>query len=319
MFRGFVFVLMLSIFANGYDYLKKPQVQRFVNMMHKRYGFSYDYLKGVFRKAHFDKETLGRYSGRFKQNSTIGSWDRFKLHIINKPSFAVAHKFAKRNKKILLKAQRVYGVDAEYIVGFLGVESGFGKFTGNYNILDALATLAFHPNRKQRFFKSELKELFLFAKERGYDVSKLKGSFAGAMGCVQQLPSVARRFNVDFDSDGASVWDIEDCIGSIASFMRSKGWRKGVPAAIEAKESSKNGIKSSFRHTYAISSLKRAGIIPKEPFYGTRAYLLRVRGRGDRRTFLGTKNTKVLTSYNPSTSYAIGIHLLAKEVKGEFK
>ena len=91
----------------------------------------------------------------------------------------------------------------------MGVESKFGEYTGDYNILDALATLAFHPNRMHKFFKSEFKHLFLFAREKGYNITKLEGSFAGAMGCVQQVPSVARKHRSDFNGDGkTNPWDL---------------------------------------------------------------------------------------------------------------
>jgi len=206
-----------------YDYLSKPNVQRFISMMHRKYGFDTDYLKRTLRHARLDRDTLARYTGKFKKNSTVGSWERFKLHVVNKPTFKKAKAFKKKHYRTLQKAARTYHVDMDYIVGFLGVESNFGDYMGDYNILDALATLAFHPNRMQKFFYSELKHLYLFTREKHYAITKLEGSFAGAMGCVQQVPSVARKFNYDFDGDGASVWDMEDCIGSIAKFMHKKG------------------------------------------------------------------------------------------------
>jgi membrane-bound lytic murein transglycosylase B len=326
MFKAFSLSLLIValLFANddrppvAYDYLAKPQVRRFIETMHRTYGFDKAYLRRVFRQAKLDRDTLARYSGRFKKNSTVGTWERFKLHIVNEESFAQARTFYKKHRRTLEKAERRYKVDAAYIVGFIGVESRYGTYTGDYNVLSALATLAFHPNRKQRFFQNELKHLFLFAREKGYDITKLEGSFAGAMGCVQQVPSVARKFHVDFDGDGASVWDIEDCIGSIANFMHQNGWHKGMPAAIKAHPSAKTDLKGlpiNRTKRVALSVLKRRGILPSESFPQSSAYLMRVGTKGAYEYFLGTSNARILRRYNNSVNYVIAIHLIADAIK----
>ena len=317
-----VSLLMVFLYANddrepiGYDYLKKPEVERFISMMSRNYGFDREYLKRVFKKARLDRDTLARYSGRFKRNSTIGSWERFKLHVVNEATYKEAREFKDEYYHSLKKASRKYRVDMDYIVGFLGVESHFGKYTGDYNILDALSTLAFHKNRMKKFFKRELKELFLFARERRYDITKLQGSFAGAMGCVQQVPSVARRFNYDFDGDGASVWDMDDCIGSIAKFMNAHHWSSAIPTAVKASIPTKRlHLKSSYKKSYSISYLRKKGIKPLERYPLSSAYLLKVNEGSFDRVWLGSRNFRVLTRYNASTNYGLAIHLIAQSLK----
>jgi membrane-bound lytic murein transglycosylase B len=203
-----------------------------------------------------------------------------------------------------------------YIVGFIGVESRFGTYTGDYNILDALTTLAFHPNRMQTFFKNELKHLFLFAREKHYDITGLEGSFAGAMGCVQQVPSIARKFNYDFDGDGASVWDIEDCIGSIAKFMHQKGWKKGKTVAVPAsfKEKRFKGLRVGFKTRYRLSLLRKHGIRPKTHYPYNTASLIRLRNRTHDELWLGAPNFRVLTAYNASSNYGMAIHKIAQSL-----
>ena len=301
-----------------YNYMAKKEVQRFVNMMVSKYHFKRSYMVSVMKHAKLDRDTLARYTGKFKKNTTVGSWERFKLHVVNPETFAEAKKFKRKHYRILKKAERTYGVDMNYIVGFLGVESRFGTYTGDYNILDALATLAFHRNRMQKFFKSELKHLFLFAREKGYDITKLEGSFAGAMGCVQQVPSVARRHRSDFNNDGKTdPWDVEDCIGSIASFMHKNGWKNGrvvaVPATFKGKRFTR--LRTSHKKTYATSTIYKAGIKPKKRFPESRAYLLKARNRTHDDIYLGGKNFKVLTRYNNSSSYGLAIHLIAESIK----
>ena len=165
-----------------YDYLAKKNVQTFIHMMVKKHHFKRDYMTDALKHARLDRDTLARYTGKYKIGTTNGSWERYKAHVLDKKSLGKAKKFKKAYYPTLLRASKVYDVDMDYIVGVMGVESKFGEYTGDYNILDALATLAFHKNRMQKFFKNELKHLFLFAKEKGYSITKLEGSFAGAMG-----------------------------------------------------------------------------------------------------------------------------------------
>jgi len=315
-------LLFTNIHANNdrppvaYNFLAKKEVRNFIDMMVNRYHFKRSYLTQVLQSAKLDRDTLARYSGKFKKNTTIGTWERFKLHVINKETFQEAKVFKNKYYKVLKHAEKIYKVDMNYIVGFLGVESHFGNFIGDYNILDALTTLAFHPNRMKKLFKSELKHLFLFAREKGYKIGKLEGSFAGAMGCVQQLPSIARKFNYDFDGDGASVWDIEDCIGSIAKFMHKNGWRNGhvvaVPTNFKGKRFTR--LKTSHRHTLLTKSILKAGIKPLKAFYESRAYLLKLRHATHDEIWMAGRNFRVLTRYNSATTYGMAIHLIAQSV-----
>ena len=173
----------------SYNYLAKKEVQNFINMMVKKHHFKRSYMTSVMKHAKLDRDTLARYSGKFKKNTTVGTWERFKLHVVNPETFNDASVFKKRYHSTLKKAAKRYKVDMNYIIGFLGVESRFGTYMGDYNVLDALATLAFHPNRMKKLFKSEMKHLFLFSREKGYDIRELEGSFAGAMGITQFMPT----------------------------------------------------------------------------------------------------------------------------------
>ncbi len=301
-----------------YNYLAKKEVQRFITMMINKYHFKRSYMISVMKHAKLDRDTLARYTGRYKVGTTNGSWERYKAHVLDPVSLQKAKTFKRKYKHTLNRAARQYGVDMNYIVGFMGVESKFGEYTGDYNILDALATLAFHPNRMKKFFKSEFKHLFLFAREKGYDITKLEGSFAGAMGCVQQVPSVARRHKSDFDGDGKTdPWDLDDCIGSIAKFMHKNGWHNGkvvaVPTTFKGRRFTK--LKTSHRRTIATSTIYKTGIKPKKRFRESRAYLLKARNRTHDDIYMGGKNFRVLTRYNNSASYGLAIYLIAEHVK----
>jgi membrane-bound lytic murein transglycosylase B len=302
----------------SYDYLAKKEVKQFIDMMVNKYHFKRSYMVSVMKIAKLDRDTLARYSGKYKVGTTNGSWERYKAHVLNKDSLEKAKKFKKKYGSTLQKAGRQYNIDTNYIVGFMGVESKFGEYTGDYRVLDALATLAFHPNRMKKFFKSEFEHLFLFAREKGHNITTLEGSFAGAMGCVQQVPSMARKHKSDFNQDGITdLWDLEDCIGSIAKFMHKNGWEKGALVAVPTKFKGKrySALQTSHRHTMPMSAILKHGITPLEKFNEPKAYLLKNSNATHDDIWLGAENFKVLTRYNNSTSYGMAIHLIAESVK----
>jgi len=251
-----------------YDFLAKKDVQSFIDMMVQKHHFKRSYMELVLQNAKLDRDTLDRYMGRYVEGTTNGPWERYKAHVLDPLTLQKAKEFKNQYAGTLTRASREFDVPAEYIVGFIGVESKFGNYTGDYRILDALATLAFHPNRMQKFFKNEFKHLFLMAREQGYDIFRLQGSFAGAMGCVQQVPSVYRTYGMDYNNDGVkNPWDLEDCIGIIARFMRQNGWRNGLRAVVKTNFAGKryHGIRPTHRYTYPLKTLKKHGIYPIVP------------------------------------------------------
>jgi len=301
-----------------YDFLAKKEVQNFINMMVKKHHFKRSYMTSVLKNAKLDRDTLDRYTGRYKVGTTNGTWERYKAHVLDSVSLKKAKKFKKKYYKTLLRASKEYGVDMDYMVGFIGVESKFGEYSGDYRVLDALATLAFHKNRMKKFFKSEFKHLFLMAREQGYDITKLQGSFAGAVGMVQQVPSVFRKYGMDYNRDGVKdPWSLEDSIGIIARFMHKNGWRKDALVAVptEFKGKRYKGFKTSHRRTLPLTTILKHGIKPLKRFNESKAFLLRNRNITHDDIWLGARNFKVLTRYNNSTSYGMAIHLIAQAVK----
>ena len=301
-----------------YNYLKKTEVKRFIDMMVKRNHFKRSYMEEILANAMLDKETLDRYTGKYKVGTTNGSWERYKAHVLDYATIQLAKEFKKNYYTTLKRAEDEYGVDMDYIVGFMGVESKYGTYTGDYRILDSLATLAFHKNRMKKFFKSEFKNLFLLMREQNRDIYTQYGSFAGAMGAVQQVPSIQRKFMVDYNGDGVKdPWDLEDCIGVIARFMHNKGWVKGavvaVPTNFKGKRFTK--LKTSHKKKYSVAYLKKKGIVPMEYFGESKAYLLKTRNKDHDDIWMGGRNFRVLTKYNNSTSYGMAIHIIAQAVK----
>lgn len=325
-FKPFLLALLLPLFlfANDdhppvpYNFLAKKEVKEFITMMVKKHHFKRSYITSVLKEAKLDRDTLNRYTGKYKEGTTNGPWERYKAHVLDPASLKKAKKFKKKYHDTLLRASKEYRVDIDYIVGFIGVESKFGEYSGDYNVLDALATLAFHPNRMKKFFKAEFEHLFLMAREQGYDITRLQGSFAGAMGMVQQMPSVFRKFGMDYNGDGIKdPWDLEDAIGIIARFMHQKGWKKGALVAVPTKFKGKRytALNTGHRRTLPLRTILKHGITLLDPFNESKAYLLKNRNHTHDDIWLGAKNFRVLTRYNNSTSYGMAIHLIAQSVQ----
>jgi len=301
-----------------YNFLAKKEVKRFINKMVKKHHFNRDEITYTLKNAKLDQETLDRYTGKYKKGKTDGTWERYKAHVLDPISLEKARNFKETYYQTLQRASDEFSVDMEYIVAFIGVESKFGEYTGDYHIIDALATLAFHKNRMKKFFKSELENLFLLSREENRDIEGMYGSFAGAMGCVQQVPSVQRRFAMDYNLDGVKdPWDVEDCIGIIAKFMQRKGWKKGAVVAVPTNFKGKRfkKLKTSHKKKYSVKVLRKYGIKPIEPFNESKAYLLKARSKTGDSVWMAGKNFRVLTKYNNSTSYGLAIHLIAQAVK----
>ena len=301
-----------------YDFLAKKEAQQFIHKMVKKHGFESSDLKRILGDARLDRDTLARYTGRYKKNTTVGTWQRFKAHVLDPESLEKAEKFKKKYARILKKAEDDYHVDAEYIVGFIGVESKFGEYTGEYRLLDSLATLAFHKNRMQKFFRSELEHFFLMCREEGFDPYRLKGSFAGAMGVVQQMPSIYRKYGMDYNGDGKKdPWSAEDAIGIIARFMHKNGWKQDAQVAIRAAFKGKRykGLKTGYKTSYTLSKLRSFSVTPKTHYSFRKASLIKLTDKTFDELWLGAPNFKILIRYNPSSNYAMAIHKTAQHIK----
>lgn len=319
-----IILIPIIIIANDdrppikYNFIKKKITQQFIQKMVKKYGFDKKYMIKMMRSAKLDRDTLDRYTGRYKAGTTVGTWERFKDHVLDSYTLKKAKRFKQKYAYRLNKASREYNVPAEYIVGFIAVESKLGENMGDYRLLDALTTLAFHRNRMQKFFYSELTHYFLMCREQGFDPRKVEGSFAGAIGCVQQMPSVYRRYGMDYNHDGKKdPWDLEDCIGVIARFMHSNGWKNGKQVAVPAKYNGKRFtlLRTGYKRKYTLSTLKKYGITPQYKFDQSQAALIKLRNNTHDELWLGGKNFKVLIRYNPSSNYGMAIHKIAESIK----
>ena len=177
--------------------------------------------------------------------------------------------FWNQNAEALARAEKDYGVPAQYIVAIIGVETFFGRNTGNYRVMDALSTLAFDYPPRADFFRKELKQFLLLAREQQVDPLGLNGSYAGAMGLPQFMPSSFRAYAVDFDGDGhINIWtDPTDAIGSVASYFKQHGWQAGEPVVSQAElsmDSAQDAITQGLEPQMSLGQLRAAYTLATE-------------------------------------------------------
>lgn len=319
--------LLLSFSQAKYkDFTKKDEVKKFIEYFSNDSAYTKNELTKLFSNVKVQKFSLKQYTKVVKNDfeikgDFIGSWDRYKKRTIDRKRVKAGVEYINKNKKYFIKAKKIYKIPSTYIAAIIGVESSYGSYTGAYNIFDVFTTLAFEKNRRNNFFKKELKNYLLLAKENKFDLSKYKGSFAGAIGLAQFMPSSLLAYGVDFDNDGKIDLNTSaDAIGSIANFLKKHGWNHKIPVATRVSYKGKRfkKYKTGLKYKYKRVDLK--GIKPKSKnfFYKQKVYLLKLSGENYDELWYGTKNFKVITHYNKSVYYAMAVYQLAKEIRREY-
>jgi len=253
--------------------------------------------------------------------ATARPWHEFRANYVNRARIEGGVKFWRQHAGTLERASREYGVPEEVIVATIGIETLYGRNTGTFKVLDALATLAFQYPPRAEFFRRELEEYLLLAREAGLDPLAVRGSYAGAIGIPQFLPSSYRSFAVDFDRDGKRdlVGTPADAIGSVANYYRSFGWREGEAAIVPA-EAGGSAIDTlaagNIKPETPVGELRRRGVVPLAPVGDdAAAALFLVETESGPQYWLGLNNFYVITRYNRSVNYAMAVLELAGELR----
>jgi membrane-bound lytic murein transglycosylase B len=227
--------------------------------------------------------------------------------------------FWRQHAATLNRASQKDGVPPEYIVAIIGIETKWGGYMGKHRIVDALSTLAFDYPRRSDYFTGELEQFLIMTRDEGKDPFAPVGSFAGAMGLGQFMPSSHQKYAVDFDSDGhRNLWDPEDAIGSVAHYFSKHGWKSGQPVTAQAAGGSglPQAMETGFKSSYSVGSLKSRGLRPAASLSDEeRVSLLRLDAAGGYEYWLGFDNFYVITRYNHSTYYAMTVHQMAQALR----
>ncbi|MBK1704275.1 lytic murein transglycosylase B [Halochromatium glycolicum] len=301
------------------DYAGRPDVERFIAQMEDK-GLDRRELVRVFSRVERDPWIIEYMDRQWRPASgPTGAWTRYRGRHITASMLHKGDAFWARHAQTLDRAARKYGVPPEYIVAIIGIETRWGGYMGEHRIIDALSTLAFDYPRRAEYFQDELEHYLLMADDQGFDPLQPVGSFAGAMGLGQFMPSSWHDYAIDFDGDGRrDLWDAEDAIGSVAHYFKAHGWQPG--AAVVARASGGYGLPWStdtgFKTDYSIAKIRQKGLRPAVALPDDRRVsLLRLDAAGGPEYWLGFENFYVITRYNRSTYYAMTVHQLAQTLR----
>ncbi len=297
----------------------RADVQGFIAHMARQHAFDPQQLTGWFALVELQEDVLARMRRPAEKTKP---WHQYRAIFLDEPRIRAGAAFYRQYQAALARAEAQYGVDPWVIVAIIGVETRFGRITGRDGVLSALATLAFgHPPRAD-FFVSELEHYLLLTREEGIDPLSLRGSYAGAMGIPQFMPSSYRHFAVDFDGDGQrDLWrNPLDAIGSVANYLQAHGWRPGEPVAVPAEAPiplPANLAAAGLKPRYTLAELAVQGVAPLSPLGlppSTPATPLVFEGQGGGEPWLGFANFYAITRYNHSPLYALAVHQLSRAV-----
>jgi membrane-bound lytic murein transglycosylase B len=294
-----------------------PEIEVFIGEMVQKHYFEAAALRRLLSQAQARPAVLRAVSAP----STLRPWHEYRARNVDAAHINGGAAFWREHAATLARASRDYGVPEEIIVATIGVETLYGRNTGSFRVLDALITLAFQYPPRADLFRYQLEEYLLLARESGLDAIKTRGSYAGAIGIPQFLPSSYRRYAVDFDGDGRRdlMGTTADAIGSIANYYRAHGWRTGDKVVVPAEVSGSVAdvlVDTGIRPQLKIEELKRMGITPGGVVDDeAEAALFVVETEAGPRYWLGLNNFYVITRYNRSINYALAVYELAQELR----
>lgn len=318
---GFLLEPQHNVMQMGGDFANNPNAQQFIDKMVNKHGFDRQQLQEILSQAKRLDSVLRLMDNQAPTTSVKppsgpnGAWLRYRKKFITPDNVQNGVVFWNQYEDALNRAWQVYGVPPEIIVGIIGVETRWGRVMGKTRILDALATLSFNYPRRAEYFSGELETFLLMARDEQDDPLNLKGSFAGAMGYGQFMPSSYKQYAVDFSGDGhINLWDPVDAIGSVANYFKAHGWVKGEQVTVMANGQAP-GLPNGFKTKYSISQLAAAGLTPQQPLGNhQQASLLRLDVGTGYQYWYGLPNFYTITRYNHSTHYAMAVWQLGQAV-----
>ena len=314
-----VFILLLFLggpSAQAVD-VDNPDVRNFVDSMVSEHGYDRDTLENVLRQAKIQEsilEAIARPAERTKE------WHEYRDIFLTDARVKAGAAFWREHSEALGRISGETGVDVEILVGIIGVETYFGRRTGNYRVLDALVTLAFEYPPRSTFFRNELEQFLLLVREEEMDAIDATGSYAGAMGRPQFMPSSYRAYAVDSSADGKrDIWtNWADVIGSVANYFVRHGWRMNDQVVTQARLSKQwrgDPPENTLKPEETVTSLSHQGVLFATDLPGDhQSQLLTLIGDDGEEHWVGFHNFFVITRYNRSVMYALAVHQLGQEI-----
>jgi peptidoglycan lytic transglycosylase B len=326
--KAFLFALLAALAAPAAAqgaYASRPEVKAFIRDLVARHGFIEAELVQLFSRARRVDPVLNAIQLPAEKTR---SWEDYRATFLQEERVAAGAAFWKKNRRVLERARQVYGVPPEYVVAIIGVETFYGRNTGRFRVVDSLTTLAFDYPARSEYFRGELENFLLLARDSGVDVFSVRGSYAGAIGMPQFMPGSTRRYGVDFDRDGTIDLrrNTADAVGSVANFLKEHGWRRGGEVLLGARvtgEGYKRYVAGGLEPRTPLADLAQAGVeIAGEAAErgSERGVLLELATPERPSDFrVGLHNFYVITRYNRSAYYAAAVADLAAALRAKMK
>jgi len=321
-FKSAFFSLLVLVSANSSmliaeDFSGRPEVDQFIEEMVREHGFDESALKFVFESARYRQSIIDAMTRPAEKTLT---WKGYRKIFLTSKRISEGKKFIQQYRNVLSEAEKVYGVPVSVIAAVIGVETYYGQRMGSYRVIDALSTLSFNYPPRAAFFRGQLKEFLILAREENQNELQLLGSYAGAMGYGQFIPSSYRSFAIDFDADGIrDIWmNPADAIGSVANYLSEHHWLPGQPVADQLKNVSTQAMSlfgGKLKPHVSVEDLEKNGIRADARISAdSEVSPLLFQGGEGAEYWLGYYNFYVITRYNHSKLYAMAVYQLSLEL-----
>lgn len=310
----FAFLLVSILITLPARSVEMPGLAEFVDEMVEKHHFERAELNRLFEQAEHKPEILDAISRPPKATP----WMNYRAAFVNKKRVKQGLEFWQAHRKVLRRAEKNYGVPQEIIVALIGVETAYGRNTGKFRTLDALTTLAFDYPRRADFFRSELENYLLLARDQQFDLLEIRGSYAGAIGIPQFMPSSYRNYAVDFNGNGTIDLRNEpsDAIGSVGNYLKGYGWIAHGKIGVEVNVPQPEKVPEYDNKPRSMSDWAAEGVVPaKRVKMDESARLLDYTVKDGKEFWLGFNNFDVITRYNNSDYYAMSVFQLAEALK----
>jgi membrane-bound lytic murein transglycosylase B len=298
--------------------LAREDVRAFSEEMKAKHGFDAGWLDAVLADATPQPRIIELIS---KPAEAVKPWYAYRDHFLTQERIDAGAAFWNEHREVIERVARETGVAPHVIVGIIGCETFFGRITGNFRVVDALATLAFDYPPRSSYFRAELEQFLLLAREEQLDTGAVLGSYAGAMGNGQFMPRSYRTWAVDGDGDGKrDLWrSWPDAIASVANYLADHGWRSGEPVAAPASLWFPDDgalVPGKLAPDSTVKSLRDRGLaFETEQADKAPALFIKVDGGDAPELRAGFHNFGVITRYNRSVLYALAVNDLGRRIE----
>lgn len=298
-------------------FIKRKDVQEFIQMMVKKHHFKKEDLIALFTKVKVRPQVMQQIKKPLEKHP----WHTYQTLFVSEWRIEHGVKFWKKYEAALRKAEEIYGVPASIIVATIGVETKYGQRTGEYRVMDSLSNIAFSDSKRAPYFRNELEQFLLLAREEHIDPMTVTGSYAGAIGQPQFMPSSYRYYAVNFSGSGKTdlMHDEIDVIGSIANYYKKHGWKTNQPVAVQASVIGDRFTywmrNNSPTQSFSFDELAKYGVVPKHKINSAdenlKVKVIELDSRYSKEYWLGFHNFGVIKRYNASDLYAMAVYQLS--------